>query len=52
MADGAQIFNIRAPLSLERQQQETSNMDCAPRTMSSFDGVQKNYVKGDVIQFR
>jgi len=40
MADDAQIFNIRAPISLESQELETSNLVCAPMTMGSFDGMQ------------
>jgi len=40
MVDYAQIFNIQAPISLKQQKLETSNLMCAPMTMSSFDGMQ------------
>jgi len=48
MADDAQILNIRAPigLSLKRQNLETSNLVCAPLTMSSFDRMQNTRLKG------
>jgi len=38
MADDAKSFNTRAPISLERQKLETSNLVGAPTT-SSFDGM-------------
>jgi len=41
MADDAQIFNIRTPISLERLKLETSNLVCASITRSKFDGMQK-----------
>jgi len=41
MADDAQIFNLRAPISLELQKLATSNLVCASMTRSNFDGMQK-----------
>jgi len=41
MANDAQIFNIRTPISLERLKLETSNVVCASTTKSKFDGIQK-----------
>jgi len=52
MADDAQIFNVWATIYLERLKLDTSNLVCASTTRSSFDGVQKNYVKEDVSQFK
>jgi len=46
IADDAQIFNIRIPISLERQKLETSNLVCTPMTMSSFDNMQNTRSKG------
>jgi len=42
MADDAQIFNTRATIPLEQQKLETSNLVCAPTTMSSFDSMQNS----------
>jgi len=44
MEDDAQIFNMRAPISLERQKLKTSNLVCAPTTMS-FDDMQNARLK-------
>jgi len=44
--DDSQIFHIWAPISLERQKLETSNLVCAPKTVSSFDGIQNTRSKG------
>jgi len=41
MADDAQIFNIRAPISLERLKLETSNLVCTLAIRSNFDDMQK-----------
>jgi len=46
MSDDTRIFNIRAPISLKRQNLETSTLVCAPMTMSSFDGMQNTRWKG------
>jgi len=46
MVDDAQIFSIRASIFLERQKLETSNLVCAPTTMSSFDCIQNTRSKG------
>jgi len=48
----AQIFNLWTPISLERLKLQTSNLVWASTTRSNFDGIQKNYVKGDVTQLR
>jgi len=45
MADDAQMFNIRTPISLERLKLETSNLVCARTTISSFDGMQNTRSK-------
>jgi len=51
MADDAQIFNIRTPISLERLKLDTSNLECALTTRSNFDGVQElgQKVRGPVV---
>jgi len=41
MADDAQIFNIRTPISMEQLKLETSNLVYASTTRSNFDGIQK-----------
>jgi len=41
MADDAQIFNIRTPISMERLKLDTSNLVCASTARSNFDGMQK-----------
>jgi len=45
MADDAQIFNTRNPISFWRQKLETSNLVCAPTTMS-FVGMQNTRSRG------
>jgi len=46
MADDAQIFNIRAPISLERLKLETSNFVYASTTRSKFDSMRKLSQRG------
>jgi len=42
MAEYVQIFNIRAPISIEELKLvETSNLVCALTMRSNFDGMQK-----------
>jgi len=41
VADDAQIFNIRTPISLEQLKLETSNLVCVSTTRSNFEGMQK-----------
>jgi len=46
MADDAQSFNIRTPISPEQLKLETSNLVCASTTRSKFDGMQQPGQRG------
>jgi len=46
MADGSQIFNIWAHISLEWLKLDTSNFVCASTMRSTYDSMQKSRSKG------